>query len=254
MTSPQDRQPTADKRALFVEHYVRERNATRAALAAGYSPRTAYSQGSRLLKDAEVRKAIDSRLGKLADRLALTTEKVAEHLAAIITADPNELIEYRRVCCRHCWGEGFGYQRTFAEMRAHRNQYEKQLAAWQDKHGQQAAFPEFDPEGGVGYNATHAPNPECPECFGEGTESAFPKDTRDLSPEALALYAGIKQTKDGLEVKMHSKERALELYGRHLGMFKDKLDVTGKVSLLDLLRMGGMDDQGGTPKPAGGDQ
>ncbi len=28
----------------------------------------------------------------------------------IATADANELTEYRRLCCRHCWGFGFNYQ------------------------------------------------------------------------------------------------------------------------------------------------
>ena len=37
----------------------------------------------------------------------------------------------------------------------------------------------------------------------------------------------MKQTKEGLEVKLHPKDKALELVGRHLGMWKDKLAVGG---------------------------
>jgi phage terminase small subunit len=46
---------------MFAEEYVRLRcrNATQAAINAGYSRKTAYSQGSRLLKDVEVRESID---------------------------------------------------------------------------------------------------------------------------------------------------------------------------------------------------
>jgi phage terminase small subunit len=50
------------KRSAFVEEYLRDWNATQAALRAGYSPRSAYSQGGRLLKNAEVQSAISQRL------------------------------------------------------------------------------------------------------------------------------------------------------------------------------------------------
>ena len=47
------------KQQAFVDAYAG--NATAAALAAGYSPKTAYSQGQRLLKIAEVQDAIKAR-------------------------------------------------------------------------------------------------------------------------------------------------------------------------------------------------
>ncbi len=48
---------------LFVEHYTKGRrgvmyNKTRAAIAAGYSPRTAYSIGSELSKKPHIKAAI----------------------------------------------------------------------------------------------------------------------------------------------------------------------------------------------------
>ncbi len=48
-----------DKQKLFVAAYVAKPNATKAAKTAGYSEKTAYSQGQRLLKNVEIRKAID---------------------------------------------------------------------------------------------------------------------------------------------------------------------------------------------------
>ena len=48
-----------DKQKLFVAAYVALPNATKAAKTAGYSEKTAYSQGQRLLKNVEIRKAID---------------------------------------------------------------------------------------------------------------------------------------------------------------------------------------------------
>ena len=62
------------KQQAFVEAYAG--NATAAALAAGYSPKTAYSQGQRLLKIVEVQDAIKAREAKrLAPTIATRQER-----------------------------------------------------------------------------------------------------------------------------------------------------------------------------------
>ena len=50
------------KRDMFIEEYLKDGNATRSAKAAGYSERTAYAAGSRLLKNVEVQAAIKARM------------------------------------------------------------------------------------------------------------------------------------------------------------------------------------------------
>ena len=52
-------------------------------------------------------------------------------------------------------------------------------------------------------------------------------DTDKLTEAQVRAIACIKQGKSGIELKLNDKEKALELLGRHLGMFKDKLEVTG---------------------------
>ena len=62
------------KRQAFVDAW--EGNATAAALAAGYSPKTAYSQGQRLLKNVEVQDAIKAReTQRLAPTIASRRER-----------------------------------------------------------------------------------------------------------------------------------------------------------------------------------
>lgn len=58
-------------------------------------------------------------------------------------------------------------------------------------------------------------------------ECAKIKDTKDLDEQQIRAIAGIKEGKFGIEVKLNDKEKALELLGRHLGMFKDKVEVSG---------------------------
>jgi phage terminase small subunit len=58
------------------------------------------------------------------------------------------------------------------------------------------------------------------------TVDVIPTDQLDKSK--LAAIAGIKATKEGIEVKTADKIKALELMGKYLGMFTDKVEMTGK--------------------------
>lgn len=49
--------------------------------------------------------------------------------------------------------------------------------------------------------------------------------TENLSEDQKAALAVMKKGKDGYEVKPYDKVRALELLGKHMGMFKDKPDA-----------------------------
>lgn len=51
------------------------------------------------------------------------------------------------------------------------------------------------------------------------------KDTDTLTEDQIRAIAGIKEGANGIEVKLNDKEKALELLGRHLGMWNDKLDI-----------------------------
>ena len=55
------------------------------------------------------------------------------------------------------------------------------------------------------------------------------KDFSELTEDQRVCISGVKETKLGIEVSFCSKERALELLGRHLGMFNDKLQISGEV-------------------------
>lgn len=50
-----------NRRAIFVEEYLRDYNATQAAIRAGYAAESAGVEGCRLLKDAKVKKALEKR-------------------------------------------------------------------------------------------------------------------------------------------------------------------------------------------------
>ena len=59
------------KQAGFVEEYLVDLNATQAAIRAGYSPKTAEVQGSRLLANAKVREAVEIGKEARSERTAI---------------------------------------------------------------------------------------------------------------------------------------------------------------------------------------
>lgn len=52
--------------------------------------------------------------------------------------------------------------------------------------------------------------------------------TEDLTEDQKKALAVIKRGSNGIEVKSHDKVRALELLGKHLGMWTEKLEVKEK--------------------------
>lgn len=54
------------------------------------------------------------------------------------------------------------------------------------------------------------------------------KSSRKLSEDAKKIVASVSQTQAGLTVKLHDKVKALELLGRYLNLFTDRVEVEGR--------------------------
>ena len=154
------------KQKAFATEYVIDYNATQAAIRAGYSKKTAYSMGQRLLKNVEVKKMIQELEEAASERTSITKDMVLKELAKIAFVDPRKL---------------------------------------------------FDEEG-------------------------RPKDIRFLDPDTAAalssvdIYEEFNYNGDEKELMGYTKKykwsdklRALEMLGKHLGMFTDKVHVEGTV-------------------------
>ena len=154
------------KQKAFATEYVIDYNATQAAIRAGYSKKTAYSMGQRLLKNVEVKKMIRELEEAASERTSITKDMVLKELAKIAFVDPRKL---------------------------------------------------FDEEG-------------------------RPKDIRFLDPDTAAalesvdIYEEFDYNGDEKELSGYTKKykwadklRALEMLGKHLGMFTDKVHVEGTV-------------------------
>lgn len=208
-----------NKQRRFVEEYLIDLNATQAAIRAGYSEKTAGQIGEQNLKKLEIKKIIDRRLAELTTAAEIKQEDVLKRYRDIAFADPNQLSEYRRVPCRYCYGTNHQYQwRTEFEFDDALEKAQAKIDA-----GKNVRLP--NDNGGYGYTTKQKPHPDCPMCDGEGIGRLVLKDTRDLPENVRALYAGTKYTKDGIVIEMHDQLAALNNIGKHLGMFREKIDV-----------------------------
>lgn len=148
------------RREAFAAEYLKDLNATRAAIRAGYSAKTASSIGARLLADAGVARAVEAGMAARARRTEIDADRVVLELARIAFADPRDLMEW-------------------------------------------------------------------------GPDGVALKESSSLTEEQAAGVAEVAEGSGGtLRLKKHDKVRALELLGKHLGLFRDRA---------------GTDDDAGTP-------
>jgi phage terminase small subunit len=220
------------KQVAFVEHWVRYRNATQAYGHAYDAQNSSYDtrrvEGQRLLADPRIEAAIRECQREGTKETGADVGWLLRRFVDIATADPRELIGLKVGCCRYCHGHDFGYQwreREYIEALAEAERQQRLLP--------EAQVPLPDPAGGFGFNATYPPNPDCPQCHGEGLERMVPRDTDTLSDSALLLYGGVKVKKDGgYEIIIADRAKAAELAGRIMGAFTDNLRVKGLVGHL----------------------
>lgn len=209
------------KQLKFVDEYIRNgfRNAS-AAYRKAYncermSDQTVANAAYDLTKHAELSGMIEAAKQNAIEDVYMTAKDVLRNWVDIATADPNDIAQYRRTCCRYCWGIGHAYQWV-------EHDYWLAVAQAIDEQRQQP-----DASGGFGWDATLDPAPGCPNCHGEGLGDVHVADTRKLKGKARKLYAGVKMTRNGPEILLRNQDAALANIAKHFGMLGDKLELTG---------------------------
>jgi phage terminase small subunit len=195
-------------------------------------------KAAQLMQDATVRARVQWLQRQAAENVVMTrAEALALVLAdarAVVAADASELTRWRCLNCRHCWGEGHAYRwRNDREYWKALEAASAEQERWDNtpenkRRGQRPELPTDD--GGYGFRRTDEVNPDCPECEGEGIEDTKIGDTRKLSKNARVLYDGVKQTKNGIEIKQRDKEAARALLAKYAGI-ADTVDVKGGLAV-----------------------
>lgn len=218
--------PIKSKRVgRFVEEYVKDRNGAQAVIRAGYTQnaRSASVTATRLLAEPNIMELVDAEMARVSQEARVEAADVLRDWLALATADPCKVVKVRRLNCRHCWGEGHAYQWTAQE-------YAQACDAALDAPTKSKAKPKLpDCSGGLGYNRAADPNPDCPECGGEGVVDVFCADLDTLTGPERKLIQSVKQTPGGgIEVKLRDQDAALSNLARYLGLLIEKRELTGK--------------------------
>ncbi|APQ14710.1 hypothetical protein BJP27_24370 (plasmid) [Pseudomonas oryzihabitans] len=188
------------------------------------SDNSCAANASRLLRMDKVARLVALRVKQsFEDADGDLKTRTLELLLGWAFADPNELSQLRRDCCRYCYGIDHKWQMKPSEWQGKLDTWQADLRKAQAL--QEAEPPEPDPQGGLGYDPRLPPVESCPECFGEGIEREFFHDTRHIAPATRALYGGVQRTKDGLKIVQHDQGKAREILARVLKLFDDTAEV-----------------------------
>lgn len=77
----------------FAAEYVKDVNATQAAIRAGYSRKTAHAIGARLLKHVEVKALIDRMQAKVLDKAELSAARTLEEMRRLAFSNVQDLFD-----------------------------------------------------------------------------------------------------------------------------------------------------------------
>lgn len=115
-----------------------------------------------------------------------------------------EFVTRRTFPCRYCYGDGkrqLTPQKYAEAVDAHKLKRAKNLASEKVDIGD---FPYSE----TYFDHRKPPNHDCPKCKGAGDKVTSLKDTRTLSPRAMAAFAGVKIV-DGRAVAMFYEDGLL---------------------------------------------
>lgn len=147
---------------LLVQEYLIDLNQTQAAIRAGYSPKTANEQASRLFANVNIRARVDELMAERSKRTGVNADRVLFELARLGLINAADVINM---------------------------------------------------------------------------DSATIKSSaaRDDTAAIASVKVKIIPSEDGniveREIKLYDKNKSLELLGKHLGLFTDKLELSGKLPL-----------------------
>jgi phage terminase small subunit len=84
-----------NRRKLFVLEYLKSSNPTEAAIAAGFSERSAYNQGHRMMKNDEVLQAISIAQEKIALQTEITVSQIVKDIKVLLVKTKSENIKIK---------------------------------------------------------------------------------------------------------------------------------------------------------------
>ncbi len=86
------------KQVLFIQHYLSTQNATKSAIMAGYSVKSAYSIGAELLRKPEIKNYIEQQINERTNSLIADRTEREKFLTVIMRDDTEDTKQRLKAC------------------------------------------------------------------------------------------------------------------------------------------------------------
>ncbi len=136
-----------DKQKQFYREYIVDANATQSAIRAGYSKKTAYSQGQRLLKNVEGKKYLEELMAEKESKLIATQDEVLKYLTSVLRGESQST----EIVVEGC-GDGYSEARTILKEPSEKDRLKaaellgKRYGLYTDKAEVEVVMPVFGGE------------------------------------------------------------------------------------------------------------
>ena len=236
----QEKAHLTEREKMFVNEYLTDFNATRAAIAAGYAKKCAKNTGYKVLQRPDVQALVRDMIDQRSAALQLDGEALMKTWVEIVNFDANELMQIRRIPCPFCYSTDglpqYTEARYMKEFTAFKRGLNNALASGalpkKDEDGEVQPLPSFPGTDELEFvDESKEPNPDCPVCHGRGHAQTFIPDTRTLSPIAKKLYGGFQEINGDVQVVAASKEKAMESLAKALGLYREQEKETAVVQV-----------------------
>jgi phage terminase small subunit len=182
------------KKQRFAEEFIVDLNATKAAKRTGYSEKTAYSQGHRLLKDAEVLAEIERHKKLRAERLKISQDMVLKELWAVISAKVTDFgkiitVEKARIVTK------------VKNVTTNNQSIDNKEIEGDDENKNSVEFEDVE------------------EIYNEQVLEIL--DSDKIDPDKIGALSSIKMKDGSIEIKQCDKVKAIDLAMKHLGMYEN---------------------------------
>lgn len=186
-------------------------------------PATVWVECQRLENNPKVIRRLNELRDLAAANATVSKTRLIQFLWDRIMADRRDLINHVRRCCRRCWGG-----------ERHLHQWKDELefiladGEWLAQEGNLLRGPQPTDEGGYGFDPHREPNPTCDSdlCMGDGQGKTVIADTTQLSGAAALIYEGVKETAQGIEIKVADRNADMVMLSKLLGWSVEKVDST----------------------------
>ena len=123
------------RKQSFVTEYIQSGNATEAALKAGYSKKTAYSIGQRLLKNVEIMKKVKTHQETATHEAEITLIQVLKEIRNISLNATDDRIKLKAhdMLMKHLGGYMDSFKMLAIMKDEHLEQVAKKLPSWFDE-------------------------------------------------------------------------------------------------------------------------